>query len=85
LFTALAALRGIEPRPSRANFILFRVEGPAARARSVHAALARIGVRVRDVGGLAGLAGWLRVTVGAPEENDAFVTALAEALDGCPP
>jgi histidinol-phosphate aminotransferase len=77
---ALAALDGIEPRPSRANFVLFSVEGAPDRAVAMHAALARAGVRVRDVAGLAGLAGFLRVTIGTPADNDAFLTALSRAL-----
>jgi histidinol-phosphate aminotransferase len=38
------------------------------------------GVLVRDCSGWPGLAGRLRVTVGSPSENDAFVTALEEVL-----
>lgn len=72
----LAAIDGITPYPSRANFVLFRVAGPSRRATELHGALARAGVRVRDVGGLPGLAGHLRVTVGTPADNDAFLTAL---------
>ncbi len=34
------------------------------------------GVLIRDVG----LPGWLRVTAGTPEENDAFLAALAAVL-----
>ena len=37
-------------------------------------------IAVRDVSGLVGLAGHLRVTVGTPLENDAFLAALPEVL-----
>ncbi len=77
----LAEMPGVSPRPSRANFLLFRIDGAPDRAKAAHAALAARGVRVRDVGGLPGLAGWLRVTVGTGAENDLFLTALREALD----
>lgn len=80
LEAALDALDGIEPYPSRASFILFRIAGDADRAVRIHRALAEAGVRIRNVGGLTGLAGHLRVTLGRPEENDLFLTELGRAL-----
>lgn len=74
----LSGLSGIEPRPSRANFLLFRIAAGPERARFIYRRLVEHGVRVRDVGGLAGLAGYLRVTVGTAAENDCFVGALDE-------
>jgi histidinol-phosphate aminotransferase len=56
--------------PSDANFVLFG----CADAPATWRALLERGVLVRDVG----LPGWLRVTVGTPEENDAFLAALRE-------
>jgi histidinol-phosphate aminotransferase len=38
-------------------------------------------VAVRDVSGLRGLAGHLRVTVGSPADNDAFLAALKDVLE----
>jgi histidinol-phosphate aminotransferase len=38
------------------------------------------GVLVRDVSGAPGLERCLRVTAGTPEETDAFLKALGEAL-----
>lgn len=64
--------------PSQANFVLFR---PLARkGDEVWEALLRRGVLVRDTSTWPGLAGCLRVTVGAPEENDRFIAALEEVL-----
>jgi len=80
LHAALAGLPGIAPRPGRGNFLLFAVDGPPARAVAVHQHLAGAGVRVRDVGGLSGLAGYLRVTVGTASENQLFLDRLADAL-----
>lgn len=77
VFAALAALPGVTPRPSRANFICFRLERDASQ---VHRTLAEAGVRIRNLRGLPGLDAHLRVTVGTPEENDAFLEALAKAL-----
>jgi histidinol-phosphate aminotransferase len=74
---ALRAQPGIDPLPSCGNFVLFRVAGAPERARQVHASLAAAGIRVRDVGGLPKLAGYLRVTIGLPAENDLLLTSLS--------
>jgi histidinol-phosphate aminotransferase len=80
LTAALEELEGVEPYPSRASFILFRIAGEPDRAAAVHRTLAEAGVRIRDVAGLTGLAGHLRVTLGLSDENDLFLTELARAL-----
>lgn len=60
--------------PSQANFILFR---PTERSgREVWQGLLDAGVLVRDCSSWEGLTDCLRVTVGTPQENDAFLTAL---------
>jgi histidinol-phosphate aminotransferase len=73
----LAAL-GAWVCPSDANFVLFRPTGHDARA--VWDGLVSRSVLVRDVSAWPGLAGCLRVTVGTPEENDAFLAALGAVL-----
>jgi histidinol-phosphate aminotransferase len=55
--------------PSDANFVLF---GGLTDAAAVWREVLDRGVLIRDVG----LPGWLRVTAGTPEENDAFLDAL---------
>lgn len=73
----LAAFDGIEPYPSAANFILFRVDG--ADASALFEGLKGKGVLIKDLSRAGGpLAGCLRVTVGAPEENERFLQALTE-------
>jgi histidinol-phosphate aminotransferase len=67
---------GVEHWPSGANFVLFRV--PAA-AR-VWQSMLDDGVLVRDCSGWQRLAECLRVTVGTPDENSAFLEALRRAL-----
>jgi histidinol-phosphate/aromatic aminotransferase/cobyric acid decarboxylase-like protein len=59
--------------------VLLSIAGAPDRTVAIHAALARAGVRVRDVAGLADLAGHLRVTIGTPADNDAFLEALRRA------
>ena len=77
LLEALAGLP-VETWPSDANFVLLR---PTSRGGTdVWAALLEHSVLVRDVSAWPRLAGCLRVTVGTPAENDAFVDALARVL-----
>jgi len=66
---------GLEYVPSVGNFVLVKV-GSAAR---VYQELLKRGVIVRPVANY-GLPEWLRVTVGLPEENAAFLKVLPQAL-----
>ena len=61
--------RGYRVADSDANFVLFEVGGDQ---KIVWQQLLYRGVLVRDVG----LAGWLRVTAGTPDETDAFLEGL---------
>lgn len=66
---------GLRAIPSHGNFVLVEV-GDAGR---VNAGLLREGVIVRPVGNY-GLPGWLRITVGLPDENERCLQALATVL-----
>jgi histidinol-phosphate aminotransferase len=70
-----AARLGLEYIPSSGNFLTVRV----GRAAEIYKRLLRRGVIVRPVAGYE-LPEHLRVTVGTPEENDAFLAALAAGL-----
>jgi histidinol-phosphate aminotransferase len=75
IFAALAATEGIEVWPSGANFLLFRVD------RDAHDLWKRLlahDVLVRDFSSWPRVEGCLRVTIGTPAENDAFLGALQE-------
>ncbi len=78
------ALAGEPFIPSEANFILVgSSDGRSPRGDdggALHLALLRRGVIVRD-GGALGCPGHIRVSIGTPHENDAFLEALPEALD----
>jgi histidinol-phosphate aminotransferase len=79
LFDRLGTLPGLRVYPSEANFILFRV--PPGRGSPVFDGLKSSGILVKNLDGSApALADCLRVTVGTPEENAAFLTALARRL-----
>jgi histidinol-phosphate aminotransferase len=71
LLAAMEKIKGVRPFPSEANFILFRVDDPDRVAR----ALLKKGILVRNI--KDAVKGCLRVTVGTPEENTAFLKALA--------
>jgi histidinol-phosphate aminotransferase len=64
--------------PSGANFILFRPD--TVGGRELWQALVDRSVLVRDCSGWPRLADRLRVTVGTPTENDAFLDALKEII-----
>lgn len=77
LVVSLQAM-GVETFPSRANFVLFRVDD----APLVWKSLLEKEVLIRSYRGHPLLEGCLRVTAGLPEENNAFLAALEEVLDG---
>lgn len=79
LYRALCALPGLEVQPSHANFILFRA--PAGQGERIFAGLSARRVLIKNLG-RSGLRDCLRVTVGTPEENEAFLAALGEVLRG---
>ncbi len=76
LMQALSLLENVTCYPSSANFILFRVPD----AVRIYAGLKQRGILIKNLHGAhALLENCLRVTVGAPEENDAFLAALSAA------
>lgn len=68
----------IEVWPSGSNFVLFRPRGRDAQA--VWADLLSAGILVRDCSSWDRLEGCLRVTVGTPDENSAFLAAMSSAV-----
>ncbi len=69
---------GAKVWPSGANFILFRP--PAGDGERVWQELLDRSILVRNTASWEHLDGCLRVTVGQPDENTAFCTALSEIL-----
>lgn len=79
LFAALEKIDGVRPYPSEANFILLRL--PAGAADPAFAGLKARGILVKNLNGAHPmLADCLRVTVGTPAENAAFLAALNAVL-----
>ncbi len=80
VYTAMQAISALEVFPSQANFILFRVLNKAAD--NVFELIKRAGVLIKNMKAEQGaLKHCLRVTIGTPEENDAFLAALETALN----
>jgi histidinol-phosphate aminotransferase len=75
---ALRDIESVEVHPSVTNFILFRLkeDEPA----DVHARFLEKGVLIRDVSMWPSNERCLRVSIGTPEENDRFISAIKHAF-----
>jgi len=78
LTEALQAMEGVEVVPSQANFVVFTTPLPADTLQD---RLADRGVLVRNMGGYPELEGYLRVSAGTEEGNNAFLEALEVSLE----
>lgn len=79
LYEALDKLEETQVFPSRANFILFRVNGMPAQ--TVFDGLRERGILIKNLGNAPGLLkDCLRVTVGTPQENTRFVEVLRQIV-----
>lgn len=74
LFNEMKKIDGIVPYPSDANFILFRTD----ESDKIYKALLTRGILIRNMKGV--IDGCLRVTVGTPNENRAFLKAIKSAV-----
>jgi histidinol-phosphate aminotransferase len=82
VFQALTKIPGIVPIPSSANFILFKVQGHPASL--FYEELRDKGILVRFFDDPS-LKKHLRVTIGSPNENSAFLAAVRELMKGGAP
>ncbi len=73
----LRKIPGVTAFPSDANYVLFRMDGEDG-ASAAWQNLYDQGILVRDFSHAPGLEGCLRVSVGLPEENDKFLSALRD-------
>ena len=79
LLEKMAAISSLDVFPSQANFILFRVADK--NANDVFDSIRNSGVLIKNMRADEGLLkSCLRVTVGMPAENEAFLDALEEAM-----
>ena len=70
---------GLEYVPSHGNFVLVKVGEDDGAGSRINLELLKKGIIVRPVNAY-GLPKWLRISIGLPEENQAFVRALKEIL-----
>jgi histidinol-phosphate aminotransferase len=70
---------GVRCRPSQANFLLVDVTGLAVPGPEVAQVLLERGVLTRS-GYAMDCPGWIRVTMGEPDEGDMFVLTMADLL-----
>jgi histidinol-phosphate aminotransferase len=75
---ALREVGSIDVHPSVTNFILFRLKED--KPADVHARFLEKGVLIRDVSMWPANEGCLRVSIGTPEENDRFISAIKHAF-----
>ncbi|MFA7467155.1 MAG: histidinol-phosphate transaminase [Desulfotomaculaceae bacterium] len=77
LYRALQDMPGIQVYPSDTNYLLFATNAPA---NEVYEGLLQEKVLIRNFGDPL-LLGYLRVTIGTPEENKIFLRALRKVID----
>jgi len=78
VFRGLRGMEGVRALPSQANFIAF--ETPLG-AKALFDRLIAKGILVRDISRYPMLDRFLRVSIGTPEENDLFLSALEGVLN----
>jgi histidinol-phosphate aminotransferase len=71
---------GLTYIPSSGNFVLVKVGDQPDSGAKVNLELLKAGVIVRPVGNY-GLPEWLRISIGLPEENQVFISALKRILN----
>jgi histidinol dehydrogenase len=75
LFSELQAIKGVEVVPSQANFMLAKTP---VKPKEIFEALLERDILIRDVSKYPMLSEYVRISVGAPEENDKLIAALKE-------
>jgi histidinol-phosphate aminotransferase len=79
VYAAISEMPGLTVYLSRANFLLFRA--PEGRGCALFQALRAAGILIKNLHGSSpALRDCLRVTVGTPQENAAFLKALSAGL-----
>ena len=77
MIDALSKFRQLTGYPSDANFVLFRVEQDSA---ALFKRLMDQDILIRDLDSHPRLKNCLRVTIGTPEENQAFLEQMAQII-----
>ncbi len=78
LYNALSQLSGVTVYPSETNFILIRT---TVDASGIHKKLKQQGILIKNLNKPGPLKNCMRVTIGTPEENKAFIAGLKKAMN----
>jgi histidinol-phosphate aminotransferase len=81
LIKNLQQIDGVEPYPSAANFILFKVTKGNLTSAEVAERMENMNVLVKDRGHLPLLENCIRVTVGTRNMNESFLSTLKTSLE----
>jgi histidinol-phosphate aminotransferase len=81
LMDNLKKIDGIDPYPSDANFILFKVARDKINSITLTERLEKRKVLVKDRSHLRLLENCIRVTIGSRKMNQAFISALKASLE----
>lgn len=82
LFNQLSGIKGINPLPGSANFLLVDVSGTGFKSFQLTDLLGRNGIMVRDCEGFTGLAGrYIRIAVKTRSENEILLEVLKTILE----
>jgi len=84
LSEALKRIEGVEPYPSKTNFLLCKVTRRGLPVSELKERLKEKRVLVRDVSDRPLLDNCFRVTVGTREMNETFISSLKEVLEETP-
>jgi histidinol-phosphate aminotransferase len=77
LVAALKRIKGINPMPSNANFIFFSCDFDADH---VYRCLIKQGILIKNFNSPGLMKNCMRVTVGTPEENEAFIRTIQSLM-----
>jgi histidinol-phosphate aminotransferase len=78
LFAELQKIEGLSPVPSAANFFCVKTAIPP---KELFEALHARGILIRDISKAPMLSEYVRISVGAPEENDRLIASLKEIFE----
>lgn len=77
MYNSLKQINGIKVFPSQTNFLLFK---PQMDSKLVEEGLQKEGIIVRELSGFY-MPGYIRVSVGQPHENRAFLEKLSQVIN----
>ena len=75
VFAELSGMDGLNPVPSRANFMIVKT---ATDPKRIFTELLKRDILIRDVTGYPMLGEYFRFSVGTPDENDRLLKAIRE-------